>query len=152
MPLRNDAVGWLAFLSEGVPELERQGIPVVFAEDFPYCVAQAEDWFVAVEESVGSDWFDLDLGVTVAGERISLVPPLLRLLREEPDLLAWCAASRQPDISRWRSTRGASCRCRPAASRPGCCPCWSSSTRTGRACRATMPWSWPGWSSCRRNG
>jgi superfamily II DNA or RNA helicase len=87
MPLRNDAVGWLAFLSEGVPELERQGIPVVFADDFPYCVAQAEDWFVAVDESVGSDWFDLDLGVTVAGERISLVPPLLRLLREEPDLL-----------------------------------------------------------------
>jgi SNF2 family DNA or RNA helicase len=85
--LRNDAVGWLAFLSEGVPELERQGIPVVFADDFPYCVAQAEDWFVAVDESVGSDWFDLDLGVTVAGERISLVPPLLRLLREEPDLL-----------------------------------------------------------------
>jgi superfamily II DNA or RNA helicase len=87
MPLRNDVVGWLAFLSVGVPALERQGIPVVFADDFPYCVAQAEDWFVAVDESVGSDWFDLDLGVTVAGERISLVPPLLRLLREEPDLL-----------------------------------------------------------------
>ena len=87
MPSRNDAVGWLTFLNEGVPELERQGIPVVFAEDFPYCIAQAEDWFVAVEESVGSDWFDLDLGVTVAGERVSLVPPLLRLLREQPDLL-----------------------------------------------------------------
>ena len=88
MPLRNDAVGWLSFLNEGVPELERQEIPVVLAEDFPYCIAQAEDWFVAVEESVGSDWFDLDLGVSVAGERISLVPPLLRLLREQPDLLS----------------------------------------------------------------
>ena len=87
VPLRNDAVGWLNFLNEGVPELERQDIAVEFGEDFPYCVAQAEDWFVAVEESVGSDWFDLDLGVTVAGERISLVPPLLRLLREQPDLL-----------------------------------------------------------------
>jgi superfamily II DNA or RNA helicase len=87
MPPRIDAVGWLSFLNEGVPELERQGIPVVFADDFPYCIAQAEDWFVAVEESVGSDWFDLDLGVTVAGERVSLVPPLLRLLSEQPDLL-----------------------------------------------------------------
>ncbi len=87
MPLRNDAVGWLSFLNQGVPELERQGIPVVLAEDFPYCIAQAEDWFVAVEESVGNDWFDLDLGVRVAGERVSLVPPLLRLLREQPDLL-----------------------------------------------------------------
>jgi superfamily II DNA or RNA helicase len=87
MPQRNDAVGWLSFLNEGVPELERREIPVVFAEDFPYCVAQAEDWFVAVEESIGSDWFDLDLGVSIGGERISLVPPLLRLLREQPDLL-----------------------------------------------------------------
>ncbi len=87
MPQRNDAVGWMSFLNEGVPELERQGVPVVFADDFPYCIAQAEDWFVAVEESVGSDWFDLDLGVSVAGERVSLVPPLLRLLREQPDLL-----------------------------------------------------------------
>ncbi len=87
MPLRNDAVGWLSFLNDGLPALERQGISVVFAEDFPYCVAQAEDWFVAVEESVGTDWFDLDLGVRVDGERVSLVPPLLRLLREQPDLL-----------------------------------------------------------------
>jgi superfamily II DNA or RNA helicase len=87
MPTRHDAVGWLSFLNEGVPELEGSEIAVVFAEDFPYCVAQAEDWFVAVEEGVGSDWFDLDLGVTVAGERVSLVPPLLRLLREQPDLL-----------------------------------------------------------------
>ncbi|MCF8178686.1 MAG: DEAD/DEAH box helicase [Sulfuritalea sp.] len=88
MPPRSDAVGWLSFLNEGVPELQRQGIPVIFGEDFPFCLAQAEDWFVAVEETVGSDWFDLDLGVTVAGERLSLVPPLLRLLREQPDLLA----------------------------------------------------------------
>ncbi|TRZ92749.1 MAG: hypothetical protein D4R84_11675 [Rhodocyclaceae bacterium] len=87
MPQRSDAVGWLSFLNDGVPELERQGVPVILAEDFPYCIAQAEDWFVAVEESVGNDWFDLDLGVRVAGERVSLVPPLLRLLREQPDLL-----------------------------------------------------------------
>jgi superfamily II DNA or RNA helicase len=87
MPQRPDAVGWLSFLNDGVPELERREITVIFADDFPYCVAQAEDWFVAVEEGVGNDWFDLDLGVTVAGERVSLVPPLLRLLREQPDLL-----------------------------------------------------------------
>jgi SNF2 family DNA or RNA helicase len=87
MPIRNDAAGWLSFLNEAVPELERREISVILADDFPYCIAQAEDWFVAIEEAVGSDWFDLDLGVTVAGERVSLVPPLLRLLREQPDLL-----------------------------------------------------------------
>jgi superfamily II DNA or RNA helicase len=86
VPHRNDAVGWLGFLGEGLPELERQGVLVEIAEDFPYTIAQADDWFVAVEESVGSDWFDLDLGVAIGGERISLVAPLLRLLREQPDL------------------------------------------------------------------
>ena len=86
VPVRNDVVGWLGFLSEGLPELERQGVRIEFAEDFPYSIAQAEDWFVAVEESVGSDWFDLDLGVRIGGERVSLVAPLLRLLREQPDL------------------------------------------------------------------
>ncbi|MBI5108923.1 MAG: DEAD/DEAH box helicase [Rhodocyclales bacterium] len=86
VPHRNDAVGWLEFMSDGLPALERQGVSIEFADDFPYTIAQAEDWFVAVEESVGSDWFDLDLGVRVGGERISLVAPLLRLLREQPDL------------------------------------------------------------------
>jgi superfamily II DNA or RNA helicase len=87
LPLRNDAVGWLSFLNEGVPALKRDGVSVVFVDDFPYCLAQADDWFVAVEESVGNDWFDLDLGVRVGDQRVSLVPPLLRLLREQPDLL-----------------------------------------------------------------
>jgi superfamily II DNA or RNA helicase len=86
LPRRNDVVGWLDFLNQGIPALEDEGVVIEFADDFPYTIAQAEDWFVAVEESVGSDWFDLDLGVRVGGERISLVAPLLRLLREEPDL------------------------------------------------------------------
>jgi superfamily II DNA or RNA helicase len=86
MPRRNDVVGWLDFLNEGIPALTADGVTIEYADDFPYTIAQAEDWFVAVEESVGSDWFDLDLGVRVGGERVSLVAPLLRLLREQPDL------------------------------------------------------------------
>jgi superfamily II DNA or RNA helicase len=86
MPRRDDVVGWLDFISNGVPVLERAGMRVEFAEDFPYAVAQAEDWVVRVEESVGSDWFDLDLGVRIGGEVVSLVEPVLRLLREHPDL------------------------------------------------------------------
>jgi len=87
VPQRNDVLGWLAFLRDEVPRLEEGGMAVEFAADFPYTLAQAEDWFIAVEESVGNDWFDLDLGVQIGSERVSLVAPLMRLIREEGQLI-----------------------------------------------------------------
>jgi superfamily II DNA or RNA helicase len=89
MPLRNNASGWMYFLEEGVLRLNDQGVEVIIDDDFPYRVEQADGWFVDVEESAtASDWFDLDLGVTINGERVSLVPSLLQLMRQQPALLA----------------------------------------------------------------
>ncbi|MDP2809547.1 MAG: DEAD/DEAH box helicase [Rhodocyclaceae bacterium] len=87
---RQDASAWLPLLSDGISALEQAGITVTLADDFPYRLTEADDWFVALEEdgARGSDWFDLDLGVLVEGERISLVSPLLRLMRAHPQLLA----------------------------------------------------------------
>ncbi|MDO8347195.1 MAG: DEAD/DEAH box helicase [Rugosibacter sp.] len=87
LPGRSDATGWLPLLEGGIEALEQSGIAVTVADDFPYQLAVADDWFVGVEQEAGGEWFSLDLGVMVAGERISLVPPLMRLLREEPKLL-----------------------------------------------------------------
>lgn len=88
MPARLDASGWLPLLNGGISLLEANGVIVHVADDFPFRLAQADDWFVAVEEEVGNDWFSLDLGVMMDGERVSLVPPLLRLLREQPRFLS----------------------------------------------------------------
>lgn len=82
-----DAAGWLPFLADGIAQLESAGIEVRIADDFPYQLALPEDWFVDVAEESGNDWFSLDLGVTVGGERISLVPPLVRLIVDQPRLL-----------------------------------------------------------------
>jgi len=87
LPLRQNAADWIPLLTDGLPALEQAGIKVSFRDDFPHHVLEADDWFVALDEEPGSPWFDLDLGVIVAGQRISLVPPLLRLLRSTPDLL-----------------------------------------------------------------
>ncbi|MDP2793056.1 MAG: DEAD/DEAH box helicase [Sulfurisoma sp.] len=87
LPLRQDANGWLPLLSEGILALETAGIEVTVVADFPYQLAQADDWFVDVEEESGGDWFNLDLGVMIGGERVSLVPPLVRLIAEQPRLL-----------------------------------------------------------------
>lgn len=87
MPGRSDAEGWMPFLDTGMGALEQAGIFVTLAEDFPFHLTAADEWFVGVEEA-GSDWFNLDLGVMVGDERVSLVPPLLRLLHEQPKFLA----------------------------------------------------------------
>ncbi len=87
LPARQDASGWLPLLSDGIPALEAAGIAVTIDADFPYQLAQPDDWFVDVEEERGGDWFNLDLGVMIAGERVSLVPPLVRLIAEQPHLL-----------------------------------------------------------------
>lgn len=83
----DDATSWLTFLDEDVPVLEQAGIRVTIADDFPYQLAAADEWFADLAPETGGDWFTLDLGVMIGGQRISLVPPLLRLLREQPRLL-----------------------------------------------------------------
>lgn len=86
MPGRSDAEGWMAFLESGIEALEQAGISVTIAEDFPFHLTAADEWFVGVEDA-GSDWFNLDLGVMVGHEKVSLVPPLLALLHENPKFL-----------------------------------------------------------------
>ncbi len=82
-----DARGWLPLLGSGLAALELDGISIEYEDDFPFRLAEVDEWFVEVDESERADWFDLDLGVMVGGERISLVPPLLHLLKEQPQLL-----------------------------------------------------------------
>ena len=89
LPARNQAAGWLPLLEEGVVALEQEGVAVEFDDDFPFRISAAEDWFVALDETPeAAGWFDLDLGVVIDGERVSLVPPLLAMLKAQPELPA----------------------------------------------------------------
>jgi SNF2 family DNA or RNA helicase len=57
------------------------GWEIDIAPDFPHRVVTASGPMQAdLRESTGIDWFDLDLGVLVGGERVDLVPPLLKML------------------------------------------------------------------------
>ncbi|MFA6311269.1 MAG: DEAD/DEAH box helicase [Sterolibacterium sp.] len=87
---RQDVDSWVKFLDESVPVLEAAGIRVEIAEDFPFHLAEADDWFIEVlEDEVegNGDWFDLDLGVVIDGLRTSLVEPLARLIAARPKIL-----------------------------------------------------------------
>lgn len=78
---------WVEFNHRELPRLQAEGWKVSFSENYPYRVVQAdEDWRVDVTDT-GIDWFDLDIGINVGGEKISLLPVLLDLFRRAPEEL-----------------------------------------------------------------
>ena len=86
----HEADDWLNFLLIEVPRLEAAGWCFEQDESFPLRLAQAGEWDVEIEPR-GNEWFDLELGIEVDGERIPLLPVLSRCL-EGPD----------DSLSRWR--------------------------------------------------
>lgn len=74
---------WLDFMIEDVPRLRDLGWIIDIQADFPYRVAEVGDDISAkIEEPSGNDWFSLDLGIDVDGERISLLPILVQTFQQ----------------------------------------------------------------------
>ena len=71
-----------SFSAYAVPQLERLGWTIEVAADYPYQVVRAETpWYANIEEDESKDnWFSLELGVDVDGQRINLLPGLLEVL------------------------------------------------------------------------
>ena len=74
---------WLDFMIEDVPRLRDLGWHIDIKDDFPYRVADVgEEISAEIEEPSGNDWFSLDLGIDVDGERISLLPILAHTFQQ----------------------------------------------------------------------
>ena len=78
---------WLRFILNDLAGLREQGWEIEYAEDFAFNLTPVDDWYAVVEDAPERDWFDLELGIVVNGERLSLQPILLNLLRTHPELL-----------------------------------------------------------------
>jgi len=78
---------WLDFAREGLPALREAGWEIEVHADFAFNLQEVDDWYADIEENAGHQWFDLELGIVVNGERHSLLPILLHLLRSNPELL-----------------------------------------------------------------
>src|ERR1700712_1036016 len=80
---------WLQIVTQEVPRLRRAGWTIDIDNDFPVQVLSADaDIAAELVEGSGIDWLELHLGVTVDGERVDLVPALVRLIaRPEGALL-----------------------------------------------------------------
>lgn len=84
--LVNDSA-WLNFTLNQLQSLRDQGWELQIDEDFGFDLTPVEDWYANVDEAPDRDWFDLELGIIVNGQHLSLLPILLNLMRSHSDLL-----------------------------------------------------------------
>ncbi len=70
-----------SFVRQGVPLLRAAGWVVEIDDNFPFRVIEGEQhWYADVADGK-NPWFDLELGVEIGGERHSLLPILVGMLR-----------------------------------------------------------------------
>jgi len=82
----NDSA-WLNFTLNASPTLRAEGWEMQIDDDFGFDLSPVEDWYATVDEGPERDWFDLELGIIVNGERLSLLPILLNLMRSHTEIL-----------------------------------------------------------------
>jgi hypothetical protein len=86
VPRDRQALYWAHFRESMVPALMEAGWQVEVADDFGYEIVEPDEgsWFTEMEEETfgENDWFSLNIGFQVDGQRISLVPVLSRALDE----------------------------------------------------------------------
>lgn len=92
-----DDQAWLEFARQGIGALREAGWEVEIKPDFAFNLHDIDDWYADVEEAPGHEWFDLELGIVVNGQRHSLLPIVLHLLRSNPELLRASELARRSD-------------------------------------------------------
>jgi superfamily II DNA or RNA helicase len=76
---------WVEFNHRVLPQLGAENWRITYSDDYPFRVVQPNSsWSVDVTDT-GVDWFDLDLGIEVDGNRVPLLPLLLDLFKRAPD-------------------------------------------------------------------
>lgn len=79
----------LDLVQNEAPKLRARGWTVDVDASFPCrLVEENADWYAALSEEQGQEWFALELGVEVEGARVNLLPVLLEYLRRGSTLLA----------------------------------------------------------------
>ena len=82
----DDAMAWPRFLVEVTPRLRTEGWRIEIEPGFAPPLAEADgDVDAILHEGSGIDWFEFDVGVSVDGQRINVLPQIIHLLKAAPD-------------------------------------------------------------------
>ncbi|MDZ3990734.1 DEAD/DEAH box helicase [Pseudomonas sp. Teo4] len=92
-----DDEAWLRFARNGLQRLREAGWEIDIHRDFAFNLQEVDDWYATIDEAPGHEWFDLELGIVVDGQRHSLLPIVLQLLRSNPELLRPAELARRSD-------------------------------------------------------
>ena len=94
--LEEDPAAYCAFTANALPELERAGFRVELDPAYPYRLIQSEvSWYSELDaDGEKPGWFNLELGVEIEGNRVSLVPVLLEMLERSGDIASLRALER----------------------------------------------------------
>lgn len=94
--LANDSQ-WLKFVGQELPALREEGWQIQMMPDFHFNLSMIDDWYIELQENPEQRWFDLELGIVVGEQRVSLLPILLQAIRRAPWLLNPEDLARHPD-------------------------------------------------------
>ncbi|MGE0109821.1 MAG: SWIM zinc finger domain-containing protein, partial [Bdellovibrionales bacterium] len=73
---------WLDFIENSIPRLKEEGFEIQIAPDFESEVVQLDNEDIDADFTQNGDWwFSLDLGITINGERVQLLPLLVSMIR-----------------------------------------------------------------------
>ena len=99
--VEEDVHALCSFTAHAVPRLRELGWRVEIAADYPYQVVEGgAGWYAEVDEDERPDWFGLELGIEVDGQRVNLMPALLDLIDKSADLSSLETLARVPARSR----------------------------------------------------
>jgi superfamily II DNA or RNA helicase len=88
---------WARFVEETVPELRAQGWDVIYAPDFQHACQEIDAWHGDLQEEEGGGWFNLAMGIEVAGQQLALQPLLSELFARDKRWLAQGGLDTIPD-------------------------------------------------------
>ena len=78
---------WFEIVQVVLPAFRKAGWRVEIDDSFNFRIAEAEGWYTDAEEGKGNQWFDLELGVMLDGQKVNLLPVLLQFLNDFPEEL-----------------------------------------------------------------
>ncbi len=88
---------WLDFVLVELPKLREAGWIIDTEPSFQFRLAEPESWYTDAQAQSGNDWFGVELGVMLGGEKVNLLPVLLKLLQQNPQKLSSSTLAALPD-------------------------------------------------------